>query len=540
MNRVTHEETPPAGSSGQADDVGDDEVRARYAAIVESSDDAIVGKSLEGIVRSWNRGAERLFGYAADEMIGQPIRRIVPPERLGELEGILASIRRGERVEPFETERLRKDGARILVSITVSPIRDASGRVIGASKIARDVTERRQIEAERERLLASAERARAEAESANRTKDEFLAMLGHELRNPLHALRNAVAAARLDDRHRARSLEIARRQIDQLARLVDDLLDVARITRGEFVLHRAPVDLAEIVARAVEAHRDAVANRGVRLAVDLPPRAVRVDGDGNRLQQAIGNLLDNAVKYTPLDGEVHIAVRCERGEATVRIRDTGIGIEPAMLPRIFDLFTQARQDLDRPEGGLGIGLTVVRKLVELHGGRVAVRSDGLGKGAEFSIVLPSLVGPRAAASSRPRRPPLSGDRARVLVVEDNRDAAEGMSMLLQLFGNRVRVVHDGVAAIEAARAEPPDVILLDIGLPGVDGYEVARRIRDVPELRQVVLVALTGYGRDQDRREALAAGFDHHLAKPVDPDALGSLIARFREEGVVSRRANSP
>jgi PAS domain S-box-containing protein len=505
-----------------------EETRARLAAIVESSDDAIVGKTLEGVITSWNRGAERIFGYTAEEMIGQSILRLTPPERRNDVATILETIARGDRVEHFETERVRKDGTRIQVSLSVSPIRDADGRIIGASKIARDVSDRKRADAEREHLLALAQHARAEAESASRAKDEFLAMLGHELRNPLSAVRNAIVAARLDERRREPALEIARRQADQLARLVDDLLDVARITQGRIRLRKEPVYLAEIVARAVEVTRALVEDRGHRLSVSLASEDIRVDGDATRLEQVVVNLLNNAAKYTTRAGRIEVVVERQGDVAVLRVRDDGVGIGREMLGRVFDLFAQAEGALDRAQGGLGIGLTVVRRLVELHGGRVEALSDGPGKGAEFVVRLPAL--PVASEERRALRRLGDGAtdvRVRVLIVEDNPDAADSLMMLLDLLGHDVRVVHDGLSALEAVTTKTPDVMLVDIGLPGIDGYELARRIRQRPDLAHVVLVALTGYGSEDDRQRAVEAGFDHHLVKPIDVDALQLLVARL-------------
>ena len=512
-----------------------EQAQAELAAIVESSDDAIIGKSLEGIVTSWNRGAERIFGYTPEEMIGQPISRLMPPERRDDFSTILEAIRRGECVEHFETDRVRKDGTRIHVSLTVSPIRDSAGRVIGASKIARDVTARRQADAEREELLGVVERACAQAEEANRAKDEFLAMLGHELRNPLSAVRNAVVAARLDDSRRARALEIARRQTEQLARLVDDLLDVSRITQGRIPLRKERVYLAEVIERALETTRSLVEDRGHMLSVSLSSDDIHVDGDPTRLEQIIVNLLTNAAKYTDRGGRIEVRVERQGDQAVLRVRDSGVGIAPDLLSRVFDLFMQAGRELDRTQGGLGIGLTVVRRLVELHGGHVEAHSDGLGKGAEFVVRLPAVPVraeklPEAIPPARPTAAGAVPGRARVLLVEDNPDAAESLMMLLEVLGHHVRVVHDGITALEVALANVPDVMLVDVGLPGIDGYEVARRIRQHPDSRRVVLVALTGYSREEDRQRALRAGFDYHLVKPVDPNALEGLVNSLGKE----------
>jgi two-component system, sensor histidine kinase len=374
--------------------------------------------------------------------------------------------------------------------------------------------------------LAARERARLEAEAANSAKDEFLAMLAHELRNPLSAVRNAVAAASLDESYRPHALEIARRQSDQLGRLIDDLLDVARVTRGQITLRKKRVRLAEVIEEAVESMRPTIESRGLTLRVELTREPICVEADSARLEQVFVNLLSNAAKYTEAGGQIDVMVEPQGEEVGVRIRDTGIGIASEMLPRLWDLFTQADRTLDRPQGGLGIGLTVARRLVELHGARIEAQSQGLGQGAEFVVTLPALPTmeerrPTTVAESLPQR------TARILVVEDNADTAESLTMLLEVLGHHVRAAHDGVAALDAARANVPDVMLVDIGLPGMDGYEVARRVRREPQLKQVVLVALTGYGQDEVKQQAMAAGFDYHLVKPVNPEALHGLVARL-------------
>jgi two-component system CheB/CheR fusion protein len=368
---------------------------------------------------------------------------------------------------------------------------------------------------------------RESLETSNRVKDEFLAMLGHELRNPLAAVRNAVATASLDEVRRPRAMEIARRQLDQLGRLIDDLLDSARITQGRIVLRKERVHLTEIIARAVESVRALIEGRGVRLTVAHTAAAIRVEADSARLEQVFVNLLSNAAKYTDAGGQIDVAIDRQGDEVAVHVRDTGIGIAPEMLPRIWDLFAQGDRTLDRAQGGLGIGLTLARRLVELHGGKIEAHSEGRGKGAEFVVrltALPVTTGeslPSAAPQPPPQRP------ARVLVVEDNPDTAESLTMFLEFLGHRVRSVYDGVAALDAARSDLPDVMLVDIGLPGMDGYELARRVRRAPDLEGVILVALTGYGREEDKQQAMAAGFDYHLVKPVSPDALHGLVARL-------------
>jgi PAS domain S-box-containing protein len=483
-----------------------EEARARLAAIVESSDDAIIGKTLDGIITSWNDGAARIFGYTAEEMIGESIARLVPPDRRDDLSTILDVVSRGERVDHFETERVRKDGRRIQVSVTVSPIRDTGGRIIGASKVARDVTERRRAE---------------------QAKDEFLAMLGHELRNPLAAVQSAIIAARLDDSRRDRALDIAGRQTGQLRRLVDDLLDITRVTRGKIALRTERLFLATVVERAVEVTRTQIEERRHTVAVSLPPE-IKVDADPGRLEQVLVNLLVNAAKYTPPGGRIEVIAEALGEEIVLTVRDDGIGISAETLPHVFDLFAQADKSLDRAQGGLGIGLALVRRLVELHGGRVEARSGGCGQGAEFLVRLPVPRGPEPQrADAGGAAEPHAATRARVLVVEDNVDAADALAMLLEVLGHSVQVAHDGLAALEAMQRTRPDVMLVDIGLPGIDGFEVARRVRAAQTGRSILLVALTGYGRDEERERTRAAGFDHHLTKPVEVDALERLVARL-------------
>jgi len=403
---------------------------------------------------------------------------------------------------------------------------DEDGRPVRMLGAFVDVTDRKVAEAEREDLLGIAERARVEAEAGSRAKDEFLAMLGHELRNPLAAVRNAVVTAQLDGARRDRSLDIARRQVDQLARLLDDLLDVARITQGRIQLRRERTDLAGIVARAVETTRAVVEQRGHTLDVRLPAEDVRIDADPTRIEQVVVNLITNAAKYTETGGRIAVEVRRDGTDAVLAVRDSGIGIAPDMLKRVFDLFAQAERGLDRAQGGLGIGLTIVKRVAELHGGRVEARSDGVGRGAEFVVRLPVLPAAPEATAAAPGSGAGDAMRQRILVVEDNVDTAETLAMLLEVLGHEVHVAHDGPAALELARAKIPRVLLVDIGLPGMDGYEVARLARQDPRLRDAVLFALTGYGRDEDRKAALAAGFDGHLVKPVSVEALEAVVAQ--------------
>ncbi len=371
------------------------------------------------------------------------------------------------------------------------------------------------------RLFGREEAARAEAEAANRTKDEFLAMLGHELRNPLGAISSAAhVLSRTASANTAtsRAGEIIGRQVQHLARIVDDLLDVSRVVAGKVVLRVQPVDLGEFVRRAATLHGGP---GGSRHAIDVHATSVWVAADPTRLEQIVSNLLANAVKYTPPSGGITVTVRREDDDAVLSVRDTGVGIHHELLPRVFDLFVQADRSLERTGGGLGIGLTLVRQLVELHGGSVEAASAGAGRGSTFTVRLPVLTTPPPSPAAA--RGPGGAPPQRILVIEDNEDAREMLCNLLRLSGHEVHVADDGAAGVEAARVWRPEAALIDIGLPGMDGYEVARRIREtVPKAR---LVAVTGYGQPEDRERALAAGFEAHLVKPVDPEELDRLLA---------------
>jgi PAS domain S-box-containing protein len=352
-------------------------VRARLASIVESSQDAIVSKTLDGVILTWNAGAERLFGYTLAEAVGRPITFLIPPERQGEEREILAKIGRGEPVEHFDTERLTKQGRKVAISLTVSPVRDGAGRVIGASKIARDITEQK--------------RAQWLLREGDRRKDEFLALLAHELRNPLAPIRNAVGILRakgpkLPELDWAR--DVIERQVNQMSRLIDDLVDVSRITRGTIELRIQRVELSAVVSDAIETSQPLVEKRGHQLTVELPPEAVHLDADPTRLAQILLNLLNNAAKYTKHGGRIWLTAERADEQVVVRVKDTGVGIPTNMLSRIFEMFTQVERSLAHSEGGLGIGLMLVQRLVELHGGTVEAHSDGPDQGSEFVVRLP--------------------------------------------------------------------------------------------------------------------------------------------------------
>ncbi len=485
----------------------------RLAAIVESSDDAIVSKTLEGVITSWNAAAERLFGYSAAEAVGQPILMIIPRERHTEEAHVLEQIRSGQKVEHFETIRVAKNGREIPISLTVSPIRDAQGKIVGASKIARDVSLQKELE--RQRVLAL-----EAAEAANRAKDDFLAMFGHELRNPLAAV---VAATELLDRigtlsQLERPRAILKRQARHLQRLIDDLLDAARVRAGKIGLERTPLDLADAVERALSALQVEPARRAA-VQKHLEP-AVGVLADPVRLEQMILNLLGNALKYTPADRAIRVSVAAQGEWAVLSVEDDGVGIAADVLPHIFELFVQSERSLDRAGGGLGIGLSLVKTLAELHGGRAEAHSDGPGKGSRFTLRLPRV---ELAGEEAETVVPTAGQSVRILLIEDNADAREMLVTILRLHGHQVHEAADGEKALELAARTHPDIMLVDIGLPLLDGYEVARRIRRLPRQPRR-LIALTGYGMPEDRSACLRAGFDDHIVKPIDIDRLLSLI----------------
>ncbi len=621
------------------------------AAIVESSTDAIISKSLEGIILSWNAGAEHLFGYTAQEACGKSIMLLIPPERRYEEEMILARISSGERVEHYETVRVAKEGRRLDVSLNVSPVRDDTGRIVGASKVARDITERKrtqqaiQTTVERFRRLANMvpaviwtaapdgtitfasdrwyeytglrrnenvadwprlvlhpddyqrrmtlwtaavatgedyhievrnrrhdgeyrwwmsqatpikddegrivewfgtstdihdlKLAEQALRDADRRKDEFLATLAHELRNPLAPIRSSLHLLRMTSGDSNESLvsvakihDMLERQVNHMVRLVDDLLEVARISRGAIALRRETVPLAAIIRNALDASRPLIEAANHQLAVSLPTEPVFLHVDPVRMAQVLSNLLNNAARYTDPGGQIWLSAVLRQEELTISVRDTGIGIRREELSQIFKMFTQLDRSRQLGDSGLGIGLSLASSLVQLHGGTIAARSDGLGKGSEFIVRLP-LASIRGTAGVQPQPPvaeraiaPASAreHRPRVLIVDDNRDAANSLGMLLKLMSAEVAIAHDGVSALELLPKHLPTIVLLDIGMPGMDGFEVARRIRAHPAGRDVKLVALTGWGQESDRYRIRESGFDVHLVKPADVAAIEALL----------------
>jgi PAS domain S-box-containing protein len=618
-----------------------DDTQRLLTAIIESSDDAIYSRSVEGTILSWNAGAERLYGYKAEEIIGSPVERLVPPDQMAEEQAAMEHIVRGERVQHFETRRVTRTGQVIEVSLSTSPILDAAGQVIGISKVARDVSARKQAADELRRseerftrftrhlpglawikdlqgrylfVNDAAERAfqkpraeicgrtdheifppetadhfaqndtlarenpagvetvetllhddgvlhhslvtkfpipgadgqpaliggmaiditaRMQAEEAlrdaDRRKDEFLAMLAHELRNPLAPLSNSLQILRLTDElsPAVESMrDVMQRQVDHLVRLVDDLLEVSRITRGKIELRKEPVDLAAIIAGAVETSRPLIDAAGHQLAVSICPEPLTVHVDPVRLGQVISNLLNNAAKYTEEGGQIWLTARPEQGQVVISVRDNGVGIPSEMLPKIFDMFAQLDGSMKRARGGLGIGLTLARTLVEMHGGEIEAQSAGSGQGSEFTVRLPLITAGTRATPSRPERRGSSDkfQRHQILVVDDAPAAAQMLARLLEKLGQDVRTAHSAADALQLVAQAAPEVVISDLGMPHVDGLELARRLRAIPALKNATLVALTGYGQDSDKQRTKEAGFDQHLVKPVSLDTLRKLL----------------
>ena len=484
-----------------------------FRLLVESIEDyAIFMLDPVGHVMTWNPGAERIKGYRAEEILGRSFSVFYPPEEVaeGKPQWLLDAAARLGHVED-EGWRLRKDGSRFWANVVLTALLDEGGALRGFAKITRDMTERRKFEALQE---------------VDRQKDEFLALLGHELRNPLAPIRNALQVLRRSDASeeaRERSLAMADRQVGLMARLLDDLLDLSRINGGKLEVRRDPVDVAEALRAAADGVWPANLPRQHELEITLPREPLWVRADPARLEQIFVNLLRNAEKYTDPGGTISVRARREGAAVVVRVVDSGIGIDPLMRTRIFDLFVQENRRGRRPEG-LGVGLSLVKRLVEMQGGTVDALSAGPGKGSEFIVRLPAIA--RPAEPARPGSPAGARPPRRVLVVDDNVDAAEGLALLLELEGHRVARANGGEDALAAARAFRPDAVVLDIGMPGMDGYEVARRLRAEAGMGKLTLVALTGWGKLEDRGRAAEAGFDHHVTKPADHETLLALLRK--------------
>jgi PAS domain S-box-containing protein len=623
------------------------------AAIVESSTDAILSQNLNNIIQSWNQGAERLFGYRAEEMISQPITRLIPPRLHNREFQMQERIRNGEQITPYETVRLCKDGTEISVSLTISPIRDRKGRLIGISRIVHDITKHMSMaEALREKeeqlsmaLLASGTgtyrwniqtdeiqwneslkqvcgletgegktfstlkdwlahihpddrpaylaalkrcldkgdeldieyriidpkgatrwladkgkvflgaaeqplylmgacvditehqsqetQLRQQAEllkDTDRRKDEFLATLAHELRNPLTPLTNSLQILKQvghDPQALAKTVAIAERQLQYLVRLVDDLLDISRITRGKIRLHKKRITLDAIIQGALELSEPFMKAGEHTLQVEISEAQLSLYGDLIRLAQAISNLLINAAKYTPSHGHIQLTARCEDQTAVITVQDDGIGLSKEILPIIFDMFVQAESSRESTISGLGVGLPLVKGLVELHGGQVEAASPGLGHGSTFTVRLPLTTEKTAEKPPQNRLTETLGKAParRILVVDDNVDIADSTAAVLEILGHQAHVAYNGESALQAVREYRPDVILLDLGMPRMNGYEVAKQLRQLPGQEELVLIALTGWGQEVDRQRTREAGFDSHLVKPVDLQTLIKALA---------------
>ena len=487
--------------------------------------DGIITIDERGNIESFNPAAEKIFGYQRANVMGRNVKMLMPEPYHAEHDGYLHNYLTSGHAKIIGIGRevigKRKDASTFPMELAVSEFHIGQRRYF--TGIVRDITERKRLQEELQQRLH-------DLADADRQKNEFLAMLSHELRNPLAPMRNALYLLKNAQPGAAEAADVhgmMERQLQQLVRLVDDLLDVSRIIRGKIDLRREKVDLRQVAHRAGETAKPVLDAHGHVLNMSLPERPVLVSGDLVRLAQAIANLLTNAAKYSKAAAPIELAVRREGSEAVVSVKDRGVGIAPALLPRIFDLFVQGEHALARSQGGLGIGLTLVKRLVEMHDGAVSALSEGEGRGSEFRIRLPALPESAddadAAARGAPGVP--GAPKRRILVVDDNVDAAESIAKILKLFGHDARCEYDGRAALAAVRDYGPDVIVLDVGLPGMDGYEVARRLRAMHGSNGPRIIAVTGYGQEEDRLRSRESGFDQHLTKPVDPEALQALVS---------------
>ena len=512
---------------------------ALLAAIVDSADDVIVSKDLEGTITSWNKAAERIFGYTAEEAVGRNIKLIIPTDLHSEEDEILARLRRGEKIDHFQTTRQAKDGRRVDISLTVSPIRDSAGNVTGASKVARDISLQKRMEREREEALARAEAAYRQVHEANRAKDEFLANLSHELRSPLTAIvswATLLAGGGLSDEQAQRAYAAILRGAEMQTQLVNDLLDVSRIITGKIRLNLEALDLPYAVQSAVDAIQPTAEAKGVRLQVTIDSSAGTVIGDPDRLQQIFWNLLSNAIKFTSKNGRVQVLVERIDSHIEITVADSGIGIKLDLLPYIFDRFRQGESGPSRSYGGLGLGLAIVRYLVEQHGGTVKAHSAGDGRGSTFTVRLPVAPIKRsvqerdqafARSDSLFDQPRPSLRQLRILLVDDEYGVREAVSTILSGAEAEVRLAESAAEALEILKQWRPDVLVSDIGMPGEDGYTLIRKLRARPleEGGNIPAVALTAYARTEDRLRVLSSGYQMHVPKPVRPIELLTVIA---------------
>lgn len=514
------------------------QVDERFALLAEDAREyAIFLLEQDGRVLCWNPGAERLFGYPSNEVVGQHFSRFFSPDDVltGQPEHELRTALANGRADSVRWQ-VRKDGTRFWSHATVTPLGDDRKQAQSFARVIHDLTE---IEAQH----AQEKRADDLAE-ANRNKEEFMALLSHELRNPLSPILNALNILRqmkTNDPIIEQAGNIINRQVVQMVRLVDDLLDISRITNGKLRLTKEKVELRVVANRAAETVRPLMEARKHDFSVSLPTGPLYVEADPARLEQVIVNLLNNAAKYSNTGGLIRMSLYQDGGDAVIRVRDNGVGIAPEMLPRIFDLFTQADSAQSRSHGGLGIGLALVRTLVEMQDGRVQAKSAGVGLGSEFTVKLPAVSAAPGHGANTVLEPGSNAGRPlRILIVEDNIDAADSLNMLLRLYGHDVEVARAGPAALDMASVSRPDVVLLDIGLPGMDGYQVARRLREKPEFKTVTLCALTGFTPSEaDRQRQQETGFDHYYVKPLKLETLLEMLKTVDRQQTVKDAASN-
>jgi PAS domain S-box-containing protein len=510
------------------------EQRERFRVTLASIGDGVIATDVHGVITFLNGVAESHTGWQSAQAIGQPIEKVfrivnddtrLPvenPVKRVIAEGITLGLAN-------HTILIQKDGSELHIDDSGAPIRNAEGATLGAVLVFHDITERWRLE---QQITA---RTR-ELEIEHQRKDEFLAMLGHELRNPLAPIKSALelqAMPNASDDIRYRAMGIMNRQITHLTRLVDELLDVGRISSGKIILQSEVLDIGTVIRRAIELTAPLIQEKRHTLISDIAPEVMHVKGDLHRLTQVVGNVLNNAAKYTEHNGTIHLSSRRVDEQVEISVQDNGMGIPAMLLPRVFDIFTQSERALARSEGGLGVGLTVVRRLVEQHSGTVTVYSDGPGKGSHFRILLPLASAPLQQHAHQPASP-ITTDWRKILVVDDNNDAATMLAEMLRLLGNEVRVASAGEEAISMMNQEQPHVVLLDIGLPGMDGYAIARTLRANIVFTNVSLIAVTGYGQPEDLRKSREAGFDHHLVKPIDMNRLQKILAEIPAIHVLS------
>ena len=493
------------------------EQREWFEVTLASIGDAVIATDTHGSVTFLNPMAEKMTGWKSDEAIGKPLHtvfRIINEHTRKSAENPVDRVLREGIIVGLanHTALIAKDGTETAIEDSAAPIWSANRELSGVVMVFHDVTDRR--------------RAEAALREADRRKDEFLATLAHELRNPLAPIRQATfisKAAGATEAQKRWSNDVIERQVRHMSLLLDDLLDISRVTRGTLVLRLQPADLTSMIDAAVETARPAIDGKKHALTVEVPDEPVRFSADPLRMAQILSNLLTNAAKYTDPEGHIRLTACCDDDEIVIRVSDTGIGMSAEALPRIFEMFSQIGSARDRSEGGLGIGLALTKGLVELHGGTIHAHSPGLGRGSEFVVRLPRKPAPDSGglAGLEGARPVVS---RRVLIADDNRDAADTLAEFLRMEGHEVKLVHDGPAAVAAFAAFRPHVVLLDIGMPGLSGYEVARKMRELEPRSDVTLIAITGWGQESDKQRALHAGFDYHLTKPCDLQRVSQLI----------------